>query len=291
MKDFKIIIDSCADIPEDIRKEYDITTISFYLSLDGKEYFKQENITNEEFCNRIVQNPDLFPKTSLPSIQDFIDVFKKTLEQNLDILYISMSSKLSGAFQASITAIETLKESYKDANIVAIDSKSASFGAGILAILAGRMKNSNMSISEIKEAIEKLRDNVKIFVTVDSLAYLQKGGRIGRVSAVAGNLLKIKPIISVRDGELFSFTKVRGRQTALHRIADITAEIIGKHTDDYICSILHLGAYKEAEELKNRLEQNYNIHVEFDPIMVGAVIGSHIGPTTVGVVCIKKSIT
>jgi DegV family protein with EDD domain len=288
MRDFKILSDGCCDIPDELLKKYDINIIPFYVSLDGKKYLKQnQEISSKEFCDWIHQNKNSFPKTSFPTSEDFTNFFKKYLDQNLDILYISLTSKFSGSFQTVMNITKKLQEEYSGANIIVVDSTSASFGEGLLVLEAAEMKNKGASIYEIRDAIEKNKNYIKIFVTVDSLLYLQKGGRIGKVSALAGSILNIKPIISMRDGELYPHSKVRGRKRAIQKILDLTLETIDNKFDDYTCGVLHLEALDEANEIINTLK-NKNLKVNSQPIELSPLISSHIGPTTVGIASIKK---
>ena len=289
MRDFKILTDSCCDLPDDIIKEFDIGMISYYVSLDGKNYLLDRiDISIEDFCEQIETNKNLFPKTSFPPLNEFINFFRQYLKDGLDVLFISMTSKFSGAFQAVINASETLKEEYPDSEIIITDSEQVSMGEGLLVIQAAKMKKAGCSITQISDFINKTKSESKLFATVNSLSYLQKGGRIGKVSAIAGNILNIKPIISVKNGELYPHSKVRGRKKAVEEIVNLIIKETQSEKDNYDYAVFHLCAHQEADEIINLLKNKFYVDINLSPIKIGSIIGSHIGPTVLVVAAVKK---
>lgn len=289
MNTYKIIADTSCDIPASLMAEKEITYVPFNVSFDQENYLEElKDITPDEFYDKI-NAEKLFPKTSLPSVQAYMDAMEPILKEGKDVLCICISAKFSGSFQSAMNAGNILSESYPDRKIKVIDSACATATEGMLVLEACRMKDAGMDIDAVAEKLDALKETARIFVTVDSLEHLQKGGRIGKASAMAGTILNIKPIIAMKDGELHPESKVRGSKKALKQIVDMTKGKIGDEKDQY--QIIFVRGEKDREatavELANELRsEGYN--VAEDVWTVGITIGSHIGPTPVAVCMLKK---
>jgi len=289
MNAYKIIADSSCDIPISLMKANDISYVPFNVSFDQETYLEElKDITPDEFYEKI-NAEKLFPKTSLPSVQSYMDAMEAALKENKDVLCLCLSSKFSGSFQSAMNAANILSESYPDHMIKVIDTTCATACEGMMVLEACRMKDAGMDINAVAEKLEVLKETSRIFVTVDSLEHLQKGGRIGKASAMAGTILNIKPIIAMKDGELHPESKVRGSKKALKQIVDMAKGKIGDEKDQY--RIIFVRGDKEREataaELANELRaEGYD--VAEDVWTVGITIGSHIGPTPIAVCMLKK---
>lgn len=287
MNNFKILADSCCDIPNDLLKQIDVDIIPFYTCLDGKNHLRERiDISVDDFYDRLIADKNLFPKTSFPTMIEFENFFRSYLEKNLDIIYIAMTAKFSGVFAMVSNLVEDLKKDFPHSNIILIDSMQATMGEGLLILEACKMKEAGYSIFEIADFINNTKSDSKLFVTVNSLEYLQKGGRIGKVSSILGGLLNIKPIIELKNGELYPHSKVRGRKKAVEEITRLIAEQTQK--DEYEYVVVHSCAYDEAVEIINNLQNNFGIKINLPPIKIGVIIGSHIGPTVLAVAAVKK---
>lgn len=288
MPNFKILSDSSCDLNKSLKNKYNIDLIPFYVSFDKETYYKEnEDISPAKFYKKLAVASDL-PKTSLPSIQDYIDTFKQYLEKGLDILCICLSAKFSGSYQSAVNAASMLEEDYPDRKICIVNSENVSAGQGLLVLEACKMREHGMFITEIAERLEVMAKDIKLVCTVDSLRYLQMGGRIGKVSSVAGNLLNIKPIISMTDGELTPVGKVRGRKRALCEIIDVLYNDIKDNVNDYEIAVVNAVCEQDAQFLADTLKKDYSIEVKYPIFTVGVTIGTHIGPTAIGVIAIKK---
>ncbi|MBQ3615434.1 MAG: DegV family protein [Anaerotignum sp.] len=289
MNAYKIIADSSCDIPISLMKANDISYVPFNVSFDQETYLEElKDITPDEFYEKL-NAEKLFPKTSLPSVQSYMDAMEAALKENKDVLCLCLSSKFSGSFQSAMNAANILSESYPDHVIKVIDTTCATACEGMMVLEACRMKDAGMDINAVVEKLEVLKETSRIFVTVDSLEHLQKGGRIGKASAMAGTILNIKPIIAMKDGELHPESKVRGSKKALKQIVDMAKGKIGDEKDQY--RIIFVRGDKEREataaELANELRaEGYD--VAEDVWTVGITIGSHIGPTPIAVCMLKK---
>ncbi len=217
---FGIVSDSSCDLPESYVQTEQVEIVSFYLSFDGEEYYREgKEISIPEFYQRMAENPDCFPKTSMPSIQDYVGAFLSFVKKGLPVLCICLSRKLSGSLQAAVNAKQVVEEQFQGARIEVVDSCLATALQGMLVKNAVEMRNAGKTLDEAAEALRSLRQSGHIFFTTDDLKYLEHGGRIGKVASVAGSVLKIKPLIQFYDGELGSAELCRGRKiiTENHR--------------------------------------------------------------------------
>lgn len=289
MYKYKILADTSCDMPASVFAEHDVTYIPFNVSFDQQNYMEElKDITPEEFYDKI-NAEKLFPKTSLPSIQTYIDAMEAALKEGHDVLCLCLSSKFSGSFQSAVNAGNILSESYPDRTIRVVDTTCASACEGLMVLEACRMRDADLSIDTVVEKLDALKESACLYVTVDSLEHLQKGGRIGKASAMAGAILNIKPIITMRDGELQPESKVRGSKKALKTIMDLSKAKMDDEKDQY--RIILVRGEKErhdsAVELVKELQaEGYD--VQEDVWTVGITIGAHIGPTPIAICMLKK---
>ena len=258
MYTYKILSDTSCDIPAAVLEQLDVTYVPFHVSFDTVNYLKElQDITPDEFYDKI--NADkLYPKTSLPSVQDYMDAMEPVLKEGKDVFCICLTANFSGS-------------------------------QGLLVYEACRMRDAGYSMEELLAVLDKQKYMTKINFTVDSLDYLQKGGRIGKAAALAGAILNIKPIIVMRDGELYPESKVRGHKKALKTIMDMTRNEIDSEKEHY--RVLLVRGEKErhatVEEMRQTLlAEGFDVMDEIWP--VGITIGTHTGPTPIGICYIKK---
>lgn len=288
MSNYKLFSDSSCDLPADYVKKYDIGIIPYSVSLGDEFYYKEiVELQPEDFYKKIAEK-NSFPKTSLPSIQDYIDAFTPALKSGKDIICICLSAKFSGSFQSALNAKQILLESYPQ-NIEIIDSRQATGGQGLLLYEMAQMQSAKYPFEKVVAEAKRLRDTAKINFTVESLEYLQKGGRIGKAGALAGNILNIKPIITMYHGELSPVGKVRGFQKAVKMIIDMTQKEIGAEAENYQLCVLSAQNMERAIALKQMLQQTTSFDILELPFQVGVTIGAHAGPTALGICYIKHA--
>lgn len=213
MGKIRIVTDSTADIPADVRQQLDIEVVPLKVHFDSEAFLDGVTITSEQFIDKLVSSASL-PTTSQPSPVEFLDVYSRLgAEPDTHIISIHLSSALSGTYQSAVLA----KSMYEGAaEITVVDSKSACYGIGLLAAAAARAAQEGRTAEEIERLVQTLRSDTRIYFLVDTLQYLQKGGRIGKAAAVVGSLLNIKPILSIDDdGQVNSVDKVRGQKKAM----------------------------------------------------------------------------
>lgn len=288
MQNYKLFSDSSCDLPAFYVEKYDIGIVPYTVSFGDEIYYKEiSELQPYDFYEKIVSQ-NIFPKTSLPSIQDYMDAFTPALQNGKDVICLCLSSKFSGSFQSACNAKNILLECYTDSNIAIIDSRQATGGQGLLLYEMAQMQCAGYEFEKVVSETERLRDTAKINFTVESLEYLQKGGRIGKASALAGTILNIKPIIVMANGELSPAGKVRGFKKAVKTIIDMTQNEIGEKLENYQLCVLSAQNMDRAEELKQLLKQNACYDILEIPFQVGVTIGAHAGPTALGICYIKK---
>jgi len=286
MADFQIISDSSCDLSKEIIERYHIDLVPYLVTFDGVTYYKDGvDITLDEFYAQL-QKKGIFPKTSLPPIQDYVDKFKIYLEKGMDVLCVCLTSKFSGSYQSAINAANILLEDFPERKIRVIDSCLVTYLQGLLVCDIAEYKNDGKTIDEICDIVDIYKNDCGIFVTVDSLNHLQNGGRIGKASALAGSLLNIKPIISFEDGELHAYSKVRGRKKALHEVVDISYDKLEGKFDDYRIIALHNCCEEDGQEIDVYMTERGMPSLGLG--YVGITISVHIGPSAAAVVFLRK---
>ena len=291
--DFRVMSDSSCDISLEQEKAYDIRLVSYYVSFDGETYLKdREEITAEEFYQKMADNPGVYPKTSMPTQVDFYEAFLPAAQNGENIIYLNLTSKFSSSFQSANLAAEALMEEYPGCKIAVIDSFSATVQEGLLVTEAAKMAEAGLSFKEAVRKLEELKQTSRIFFTTGDLSYLQKGGRIGKVLTQAASVLKIKPIIHLYEGELQAAGIVRARKKSIRKFMDdAKAFFADKNINNYrICT--GMGHDKteyeafHAEVVKELQEMGFTGEVE--SYQIGCTIGVHTGPTPIGIACIRK---
>ena len=206
----KIIVDSTSDIPADLIKKYGIEVVPLTVNFEDKCYLDKIEITSQEFFSRLAEAEKL-PTTSQASPGAFVEVFEKALEENYEILGIFISTKFSGTCESARMA----KDMVGSDKIHIIDSQTACLGACLLILEAAKLVNKGYNIIEIVEKLEEMKHKVSIYAGVDTLKYLEKGGRLSKGAATVGTLLNIKPILRVKNSNIESIDKVRGKNKIL----------------------------------------------------------------------------
>ena len=277
---FELITDTSANLPEEIIEAFGIkiVSLSFYVnSVEYKSYEEGKKTDLSQFYDMMRRKEEV--KTSLVSPEAFEEIFEKTAKNGSDILYIGISSALSGTVQSARVAAELIKEKYPERNIVVYDSLAASLGQGLLVYKAAVMKKEGKNMEEIRQMLDDVRLKLCHWFTVDDLFFLSRGGRVSTTTAFMGTLLNIKPVLHVDDeGRLIPVGKVRGRKQSLNYLIDKFRELnIGG--ENSIIAISHGDCLEDAKYVKNELSKTY----KFDNIIINCidpVIGAHSGPGT-----------
>ncbi|MDF2485410.1 MAG: hypothetical protein K0R46_1578 [Herbinix sp.] len=291
MREFQIFSDSSCDLPESLITEYDIKVIPFYVSFDQDIYYKENvDITKEAFFERLGKSNGNVT-TSLPSVQEYINEFRASIRKEKDVLCVCLTQKFSGSYQSAMNAKMILEEQYPDANIHIIDSIQATAGQGLLLMQIAHMKQGKDPIDEVVRKVELLKPTARIMFTVDTLEYLSKGRRIGKAITLAGDMLDLKPLIQLKEGELLPYTKVRGRKNSLEKLLSMTEEYFmqtEESPEDYDFCIANTTSLDDALYLQSLLETLIGRKLNYPIFQIGVTIGTYAGPGGIGICFIKK---
>lgn len=278
MEKIKIITDSTADLNSYLINRYKIEVLPLSVHFGEENYRDGIDIKLHGVLMRIKEG-DIFPGTSQINPQIFYECFKRYLDEGYKIIYISISSKMSGTFQSSCIA----KNMLETEDVVLIDSLNVTSGLGVLVIKACRLVEQGFGLTEIKEELNKTIPHVKSAIGFDSLDNLVKGGRLSKTSGVIGGIFGIKPILTIRDGEMVVIDKVRGSKKSIRYIMDY---VEGKGIKKGELSIL---LHIENKDILNDLRINLSgRNAEFVECEAGCVVGAHAGPGACGVFFIEN---
>ncbi|WP_305767307.1 DegV family protein [Candidatus Epulonipiscium viviparus] len=288
MAEIVLFSDSSCDLFPNIIKEYPINLIPFYVSFESEIYLKaNEEISLQEFYKKL-RVPHTFPKTSLPSINDYCEHFRPVLAAGNAVICLCLSSKFSGSYAAAVNAKDILLDEFPNAKIEIIDSEAATGQQGLIVLETAMMIKDGLSFEEVARVAKLIRADSRIFFYVDTLEYLEKGGRIGKVSAFLGGMLNIKPVICLKEGELFPIAKVRGKKKAAEKVAASLAEYIAGREDQFNYAIAHADAAEDLRHLEDIILNKLNIPLMYDDMEIGTTIGVYTGPDVCGTACVPK---
>lgn len=295
-KKVQIVSDGSLDLPQELTEEKDIEVVPFYVSFDSETYKKEiVEIGIRDFYQEMVDHPDVFPKSSMPSVDDFYHVFEKSAKENIPVICICITKKFSGSLQSATVAKGMIEEKYPQAKITVIDSTVNTVLQGLFVLEACRLRDMGMDYEEIVDKILPIRETGRILFTVGSIDYLQHGGRIGKLAGIAAGALGIKPMITLKEGEIFSSGLARGRIRSMKKIVEMTREYLDEvnaRPGEYNFCIGYGYDYKEAvkfrEMLKDLVKERLGIE-EIGIYQIGATIGVHTGPYPIGIGIIKHA--
>ena len=277
----KVVTDSTCDLPQEVAEQWGITVVPCTVVFDDQVYKDGIDMGPDEFYGRLVSSPRL-PTTAQPSVNDFLEVYKPLYDEGHQVVSIHVSAKLSGTLNSAMQARESLQSAGGPGSIETIDSQLASAALGLLALEAARMVKNGSSYDQVVTGVQSLLPNTYAYFLVDTLEYLQKGGRIGKASAFLGSLLSVKPILMCRDGQAAPVERPRTRQKGLERMV----ELVRSRAPASSLAIVHSTTPDEAEALKERFS---DLVPEEEIVMArfGPVLGTYLGPGALGlgIVC------
>ncbi|HHX88019.1 MAG TPA: DegV family protein [Firmicutes bacterium] len=273
----RVVTDSTADIPEEILKKENISSVPLRVFFGDDCYLDWEEMTPAQFYENLVTS-EHHPRTSQPSPDDFKEVYQKIAGPDDEIISIHISQHLSGTIHSANAAGEALP----NLKINIYDSELVSMGMGIMVVEVARAANRGAGREEIEKIIEHYRQNVKIYFFVDTLRYMYKSGRIGRAKALFGSMLNIKPLLTFRQGIVTPLEQVRGQSRALKRMLELIYEDF-KGKKSIKMALVNAADEEGALKLKSILQAELDIEEVFISA-VGSVIGTHSGPGVLGVI-------
>ncbi len=283
----RVVTDSTADLPPELVSLYRINVVPLTLFLKGQIHKDGVDITPREFYKRLIEEKDLDPRTSPPTPGEFLATYRLLVPES-DVVSVHISEKQSKtithareAVQEHWEELQALRSGGRPLRIEVVDTRTNSGAEGLLVLFAARMAFRGLSAEEIRTRLEEMRDRVHLLFVVDTLEYLARGGRIGKARALVGQMLRIKPILTIEDGEVAPLDKVRGGRAAHPRIVEILKGRVDT-AKPVIVGVAHAQAPVWAGRLKDLIQQNFTVRELLD-FEIGPTIGTHVGPGTVGV--------
>ena len=295
---FHIISDGSCDLPTELTVEKNITVVPFYVSFDEGHYLKEkEEIGIREFYQQMVDRKGVYPKSSMPSTQDYADVFLPCAEKGEPVICICITTKFSGSMQSAVNARELVREEYPDAEITVIDATVNTVLQGQYVLEAVAMRDAGFTYRDTVARLEQIKSTGRIFFTVGNMEYLKHGGRIGKVGALAGSVLDIRPVITLKKGEIFPSGIGRGRKRSTDKAKSLLLDYLKDSGMDIDCFSLSVGFGYDLEEGKEYRDSviemlrshGYEIG-EIPMYQIGATIAVHTGPYPLGIGVIEKAI-
>lgn len=295
---FHIISDGSCDLPPELAREKNITVVPFYVFFDEGHYYKENvEISIRDFYQQMVDRKGVYPKSSMPSIQDYKEAFLPFVKAGVPIICICITTKFSGSIQSALNARAMIREEYPNAEITVIDATVTTVLQGQYVLEAAQLRDHGVSYQNSVQRLEEIKSTGRIFFTVGNMEYLKHGGRIGKVSALAGDVLDIRPIITLKQGEIFPSGIDRGRKRSERKVLNLLLDHLQKSSLGIECYSLAVGyGYDQNEGIAFRNQtlsilQDKGYEIDELPVyQIGATIGVHTGPYPLGFGIIEKAI-
>ena len=272
----RIVVDSTSDLTDEIIEKYNIKMVPLTVNFENESFLDKVELSTKEFFEKL-EVAEKLPTTTLVSPGAFVEVFSEILMEGDQVLGLFIASELSGTYDSARMA----KNMIGSDDIHIIDTRSVCLGSFALILEAIKLVEQNKPIEEIVDELERLKEKVVVAAALDTLKYLEKGGRLTKGQAVLGTLLNIKPIIGVKDGKITVIDKIRGKNKAI-KWFDEWIEKNNYDLSDKTVLLFHGRAYEQLKLLRDAIEKKYRIKNIIEQ-EIGAVIGTHAGPGVLGI--------
>ncbi|MBO8126624.1 MAG: DegV family protein [Firmicutes bacterium] len=277
MSTVAIVTDSTADIPAEYKEKYDIHVVPLYVHIGKRSYKDQTELPPDTFFPMLKECVEM-PSTSQPAVGDFVKVYEELISQGKKVLSIHLSSVLSGTFQSASLA----KLSAPAGQVEVIDSEAVTLSLGWQVIAAAEAAANGWELEDIVDLVKEVRSQVKLYFAIDTLEYLYKGGRIGKVAAFLGSMLNFKPIITMENGGLVPHSRVRSQKQIFLKLVELAQADLEKRGKIRL-GVVHTAAPDKVQELRELLKVKLGLE-ELPPVAeAGAVLGTHVGPGALGI--------
>lgn len=275
----KLVTDSTCDLPEELRKQYDIQIVPQNVIFGTQSFLDRVDMTPQRFYEMLPSAKE-HPKTSQVTPAQFVEVFRPLMRAGDEILAPLLSSKLSATYASALAAKRELEEEFKkELPITVMDTTWVSMALGLLCVVGAQQVAAGKSRAQSAAAIGAIIPKMQIIFVLDTLEYLKRGGRIGAASAMLGAMLNFKPMLTVKDGVVHPLEKPRSRAKALRRMMEMLEQHVGKKP--LHLALLNASAAEEAKAVQAEIKQNFNC-IEFYSVPLTPAVGAHTGPGTIG---------
>lgn len=287
---YKIFSDTPCDFTREYADSVGVTLIPLYVSFDGENYQKDMfELSTEDFYKKMTSEK-VYPKTSMPSVQDYVDHFMPYVKEGTPIIAITISTLFSGSFNSANMAAEMIKEDYPDARITVINSQLNSAAQGLLVYEAVKMNNDGIDYDDAIKVLEKMTTLGTVYFVIECLDYLKKGGRIGKVASIITGALNIRPILYMNNGEISIAGITRTRKKSVAGVLDGVKKHFSSNNIDpstYEFTSETSNGKEECDELRQKLEADMGVVCiesrEYYDTRVGMITGCHTGSYTMGI--------
>lgn len=289
MSNYVIVSDGSCDLTQEDAKKLNVEIVPFYVVFENEQYLKEGvDVSAADFYQKMIDNPNIFPKSSLPSVEDYVSCFEKHLRDGKDIICLCITTKFSGSYNSASSAKQLLEEEYPERKITIIDTMVNTVLQGLVVREATRLRDLGYEYNKLVDIINEKKTTGRIFFTVKELTYLQHGGRIGKVASIVGDLMKISPIIVLKEGEIHQGGIALSRKRALLKVKELAKSYVDSNKGKKF--VLCVGYGYDKEEGTNFVETLSKIFPDQDIILnhIGATIGVHTGPYPIGVGILEK---
>ncbi len=272
-----IVTDGAADMPPEWEEKYQIHTVPVNIQFGEETYLQFIDLDFDSFYEKVAETK-MVPKTAQPSPHQFVEFYKKIAQPGDTILSLHVTSKLSGTYASAVIAAEELKDQY---NIITYDSAGGSMGIGFMCRAARKMADAGKSVDEIIAYWDKVKADVQIILTLDTLEYARMSGRVGALSAALASVLNVKPIAVLKDGVIEMVGKVRTRKSALKRVLEMSKDAYGERP--MYLGILHAHDLDAGKQLLEDAKRVLNVK---DSVLtnLSLSLATNFGPGTLGIV-------
>jgi len=286
MKKIKIFVDTAADMSEELRKEYDIDIINFLSVFDGESFVAGEELSNEDFYKKLAES-DKIPTTSQTPPAVMYETLLNASKEADSVVYFTISSKASGQYGNAKMNAEMVLEENPDADIRIVDSQNFSVYIAEAAIRLRTLLNDGVDIDEAISKSLEVNDEYEAYLLVDTLKYLEKGGRITKTAAIVGGILDIKPVLSIRNGLVEPIDKVRGKKKLQNKLIELMRE--NPEFDEDAKEFFVIDSDKEnGDKLEEALCEEFGIPNVKRRYSFGPIVGTHTGSGAFAVAFKKK---
>ena len=272
----KIVTDSTCYLPQELISKHDIHIVPLSVLFGNRAYREGVDMDAEEFFYRLEAN-DTFPTTSQPGVEEFLEVWQPLLDAGHKVITVLISGGLSGTVATARSAIRSLPDG--DA-VTVVDSTSTAMGLGMQALRAAELAEEGRSVSEILTTLERMRKTIQVLFMIDTLEYLHRGGRINAARAWLGTLLRVKPLLALRNGVIEPLEQVRTARRAIARLRDLVIEHLRGDRRPWI-AVMHSRSPEAGKKLLAALKP-YFPDARYFFSEIGPVLGTHLGPGGVG---------
>lgn len=277
----RIVIDSTSDVTDEIIKKYNIKMVPLTVNFENESFLDKVELNSKQFFEKL-ETAEKLPTTTLVSPGTFMEVFSDILLEGDKVLGLFLASEFSGTYDSACMAKNMIGRD----DIYIIDTRSVCLGAFALILEAIELVQQNKDIEEIVKELEALREKVVAVAALDTLKYLEKGGRLSKGQAVVGTLLNVKPIVEIKDGKISVIEKIRGKNKAV-KWFDEWIEKNNYDLSNKTVLLFHGKAYEQLKMLREAIEDKYKIKNIIEQ-EIGAVIGTHSGPGVLGIGFVNK---